>query len=101
VRTGVDHRGHHTPRLVGGTGFLGGFTTYSTFAVESDLLVHHGHTATAVLYAAGTVAGGIVLCALGIVTAAGLHGRFDLLPVDPDVDDDEDDDTEDGTGARR
>jgi CrcB protein len=40
------------------TGFLGAYTTYSTFAVETDLLVHNGHTAMAAVYAAASLVGG-------------------------------------------
>lgn len=79
-------------RLIGGTGFMGGFTTYSTFAVESALLVRAGHSATAALYVVATVAGGLVACVVGITAAAGLHGRIELLPVDPDVDEEDDED---------
>ena len=32
------------------TGFLGGYTTFSTFAVEGDLLVRNGHVPLAVVY---------------------------------------------------
>ena len=33
------------------TGFLGAYTTYSTFAVEVDLLVKNGHVPIALVYA--------------------------------------------------
>ena len=39
------------------TGFLGAYTTYSTFAVESDLLVKQGHAAIGVGYAVGEPGG--------------------------------------------
>jgi CrcB protein len=48
-----------------GTGFAGGFTTWSTFMVDTDLLVHHHHPVVAVVYAVTTVVGG-----LGVVAAA-------------------------------
>src|SRR3954471_10687924 len=40
-----------TPRVVpfAATGFLGAYTTFSTFSVESDLLVKDGHIAVALL----------------------------------------------------
>lgn len=40
------------------TGFLGAYTTYSTFAVEADLLVKDGHAAVALAYAAASLVAG-------------------------------------------
>jgi CrcB protein len=40
------------------TGFCGAYTTYSTFAVETDLLVKNGHTPTALAYVAASFAAG-------------------------------------------
>lgn len=51
-------------------GVLGAFTTYSTFAVESDLLVKDGHAVTAVAYGIGSLVLG-----LGAVSAGSLLGR--------------------------
>jgi CrcB protein len=60
----VGHR--RALRLVLGTGVLGGFTTYSALAVQTDALVRTGHAATALTYAAGTVALGLVASLAGI-----------------------------------
>jgi len=60
----VGHR--RALRLVLGTGVLGGFTTYSALAVQTDTLVRSGHAATALTYAAGTVALGFVASLAGI-----------------------------------
>ena len=51
------------------TGFLGAYTTYSTFAVETDLLVKNGHAAVAVAYAVASLGGGILAVWAGIWTA--------------------------------
>jgi CrcB protein len=49
-----------------GTGFAGGFTTWSTFMVDTDLLVHHHHPVIAAVYAAATVIGGLGLLAAAV-----------------------------------
>ena len=54
-------------RLVLGTGVLGGFTTYSAFAVETDALLRGGQAALALTYTAGTVALGLAASIVGIV----------------------------------
>ncbi len=46
-------------------GFLGGWTTYSTLAVEATLLLRHGALGTCVAYLVATVAGGLVLVVVG------------------------------------
>lgn len=48
-------------------GFLGSFTTFSTLAVESDLLIKDGHVATAVVYVVVSLVGGVVAAYGGIV----------------------------------
>jgi CrcB protein len=47
-------------------GFLGGWTTYSTLAVESTLLAKDGDIATFLAYLAATVIGGLSLVMAGI-----------------------------------
>lgn len=48
------------------TGFLGGFTTFSTFALDFNKLVNQGLTSTAILYALTSLIGGLLLCYLGM-----------------------------------
>lgn len=78
-------------RLGGGTGFCGGFTTYSTLAVETVQLGRHGAPATAVLYIAASVLGGLLAVWVGIATGAAVARTRALpghpeLPFDPDID---------------
>jgi len=47
------------------SGFLGSYTTYSTFAVETDLLIRNGHAATAGAYVMGSIVVGIAAAGLG------------------------------------
>jgi len=53
-----------------GTGVLGGFTTYSALALETQQLLAHGHTWLALLYVVLTIAGGTAACLAGIGIAA-------------------------------
>jgi CrcB protein len=49
------------------TGFLGAFTTFSTFAVESDLLIKDGHAGIGIVYALASLAAGFVAVWAGIL----------------------------------
>lgn len=46
---------HKVLRPLLGTGVLGGYTTFSTYVVEAERLLHNGKAGTAGLYLAGTV----------------------------------------------
>lgn len=53
-------------RLVIGTGFIGAFTTFSTYAVEADLLVRDGDTRMAAVYVVSSLAAGLTAVFAGI-----------------------------------
>lgn len=53
-------------RLLLGTGFLGGFTTYSALAVETDTLLRSDHVALAIAYAIGSVFAGLAAAIAGV-----------------------------------
>ena len=68
-------------------GFCGGFTTFSTFAVEVDQRVRHGHAGSASAYLAASLLAGIGAALAGITLARGrvLPAPGGLGPVDPDL----------------
>lgn len=51
------------------TGFLGAYTTYSTFAVETVVLTKDGHVGLALAYASASLLGGCAMAWAGIWTA--------------------------------
>ena len=56
------------------TGVLGGYTTYSTFAVDVVRLTGAGHHGLAVAYVLASVLGGVAAVVVGLVTArAAIH----------------------------
>jgi len=61
----VSHATSPEFRTVAGVGFLGGFTTFSTFSVQAFLDVEAGEPGRAVLYVVASVGVGIVAAALG------------------------------------
>jgi CrcB protein len=75
ARRGDDTGARRFVRLGIGTGFLGAFTTYSTLAVDANLLVKNGHVPLAAAYTFASVAAGLLLSALGIQIAAAHHRR--------------------------
>ncbi len=63
----TEHASHRLPLLrpLFVVGILGGWTTYSTLAVEATLLAKDGHALTSLSYLAATVAGGTALVIIG------------------------------------
>lgn len=61
----------HTVGLVLGTGFIGAYTTFSTWMLETVLLGESGRTPAAVLNLVGQLAAGLALAGAGF--AIGLH----------------------------
>ncbi len=56
-------------RVFAATGILGGYTTFSTFSLDSLVLVSDGAALLGALYAAGSVALGLVAAYAGLVLA--------------------------------
>lgn len=59
---------HRLVRPFLGVGVLGGFTTFSTYAVEVQQLLGTGHPWVAAAYLTGTVTGALAAVQVGIVT---------------------------------
>lgn len=71
ARRGPDEGRRRVLRLLFGTGFLGGFTTYSALAVDSALLLDAGRAVEGLAYLAASVIAGLVATTAGIA-AGGL-----------------------------
>lgn len=53
-------------------GFLGGFTTFSSYAMETITLLQDGRWTSALLYALGNNVIGLVACTIGVYVARSL-----------------------------
>lgn len=63
---------HHHMRLLVITGFLGGYTTYSSFALESVMLWERGEKSLSLAYVAATVIVGFLAVLLGMALGSNL-----------------------------
>lgn len=75
VRRGPDEGRRRSLRLLIGTGFFGGFTTYSTLATDTSLFTAHDDLGAALAYALGTLVLGAVASWAGMAIATRRHGR--------------------------
>lgn len=67
--------GHEAARLFVATGFLGAYTTFSTFSVEALRLIETGDAAAGLKYIVASVVLSIVAAAIGMIVAHALLSR--------------------------
>ncbi len=80
VAVATEHaRGHPLVRPFAGTGVLGGFTTFSTFAVDGHGLFAAGQPVLAVVYLAGTALAAVLAAWFGLTLGrrVGHRGRVE------------------------
>ncbi|MFD3746611.1 fluoride efflux transporter FluC [Nocardia sp. NPDC058633] len=75
ARSGPDAGWRQGVRLCVGTGVIGSFTTYSTLAVDTDLMLRGHHPRAAITYALGSVVAGVVATTAGIAVGAWLTSQ--------------------------
>ena len=84
LRLGPDEGRRRRLRLLVGTGFMGGYTTYSTFAIGTANALVGGSAAVGVLYALLSVVAGVAASFAGIAVAAPVHRRAVRSGARPD-----------------
>ena len=70
-------------KLLIGTGFCGGFTTYSSLATDTALLNSNGDWGWAVVYSLGTVIAGALATLLGIAIASRANEHYKATRPEP------------------
>lgn len=75
ARRGPDQGRRRALRLLVGTGFMGGFTTFSSFAVGLVALLEAGSVSAALFYGLGTVLLGAAATLAGISIATWAHSK--------------------------
>jgi CrcB protein len=86
VRRGPEAPGAQRLRLGLGTGLLGGFTTFSSLAIEIERLAADGRGLLGLTYGLLSVVLGVGCCLLGVTAAARhRHWRNGHLAADPGV----------------
>lgn len=78
-RLGPDEGHWRRLRLLIGTGFMGGYTTYSTLAVGTATAIAGGHAVVGIFYALVSVVAGAAAGFAGIAAAAEAH-RWGTTP---------------------
>ncbi len=73
ARSGADATTTSRLKLLLGTGFCGGFTTYSSLATDTAVLIDRARWDLGALYALGTVLVGAAATVAGIALGARLH----------------------------
>ena len=63
-------------------GVLGGFTTYSTFAVDAVRLTDEGHAVLAGAYVLASVIGGVAAVVVGLLAGRALVGGRDTVDAE-------------------
>lgn len=75
ARRGPDQGRRRVLRLLLGTGFMGGFTTYSALATDASSLIGQGSAGPGLVYAALTLVLGALASFAGVAVATALHRR--------------------------
>lgn len=83
AQRGPDEGRRRALRLLVGTGFLGGFTTYSALAVDSALLFGSARAVEGLAYLAVSVLVGLVATGAGIAVGVRLRRRPCAGPAAP------------------
>ncbi|WP_158369917.1 fluoride efflux transporter FluC [Cellulosimicrobium cellulans] len=74
-RRGAETPGVQRGRLALGTGVLGGYTTFSSLALEVERLLASGAVGTALAYAAVSLVAGTLCAAAGVAAVSAAAGR--------------------------